>query len=139
MGGPPGPKGKTLRAVEKPDHVRLHRPERCAVCGRAISADEPHKVASKRQVFDLPKPRLQMTAHRLGQIECGGQVQRGEYPPEGTASGQDGPGVRTLVIPLAVDHKMPLGQICRLFSHPVGPLWAGSPLARGGCHSRPAT
>jgi len=116
LGGQPGHKGKTLRAVEKPDHVRLHLPERCAVCGRAISADEPHEVVSKRQVFDLPEPHLEVTEHRLGQIECCGRVQGGEYPPEVTASVQYGPGVRALVTQLSVDHKMPLEQICRLFS-----------------------
>jgi len=108
LGGQAGHKGKTLRAVEKPDHVRLHLPERCAVCGRAISVDEPHEVVSKRQVFDLPEPRLEVTEHRLGQIECCGRVQCGEYPPEVTASVQYGPGVRALVTQLSVDHKMPL-------------------------------
>jgi transposase len=120
LGGQAGHKGKTLRAVEKPDQVRLHLPERCAVCGRAISADEPHEVVSKRQVFDLPEPRLEVTEHRLGQIECCGRVQCGEYPPEVTASVQYGPGVRALVTQLSVDHKMPLEQICRLFSDLYG-------------------
>jgi len=120
LGGQPGHKGKTLRPVEKPDRVRLHLPERCAVCGRAISADEPHEVVSKRQVFDLPEPRLEVTEHRLGQIECCGQVQWGEYPPDVTASVQYGPGVRALVTKLSVDHKMPLEQICRLFTDLYG-------------------
>jgi transposase len=120
LGGQAGHKGKTLHAVEKPDHVQLHLPERCAVCGRAISVDEPHEVVSKRQVFDLPEPRLEVTEHRLGQIECCGRVQRGEYPPEVTASVQYGPGVQALVTQLSVDHKMPLEQICRLFSDLYG-------------------
>ena len=40
----------------------------------------------------------------------------GEYPPEVTAGVQYGPGVRALVTQLSVDHKMPLEQICYLFS-----------------------
>jgi transposase len=120
LGGQAGRKGKTLRAGEKPDRVRLHLPERCAVCGRAISVDEPHEVVSKRQVFDLPEPRLEATEHRLGRVECCGRVQRGEHPPEVTASVHYGPGVRALVTQLSVDHKMPLEQICRLFNDVYG-------------------
>ena len=48
-GGQVGHKGKTLRMVEKPDKVKVHLPERCAVCGRAIAADEAHEVVSKRR------------------------------------------------------------------------------------------
>jgi hypothetical protein len=36
-GGQPGHTGRTLQAVEKPDQVQVHLPERCAVCGRVIS------------------------------------------------------------------------------------------------------
>jgi len=63
---------------------------------------------------------LKVIEHRLGQIECCGQVQRGEYPPEVKASVQYWPGVRALFTQLAVDHKMPLEQICRLFSDLYG-------------------
>jgi regulator of replication initiation timing len=69
-GGQPGHTGRTLQAVEKPDQVQVHLPERCAVCGRVISAHESHEVVGKRQVFDVPGPRLAVTEHRLGEITC---------------------------------------------------------------------
>ncbi len=95
--------------------MQLLLPERCAVGGRAISADEPHKVGSRRQVFALPWPCLKVIAYRVGQIECCGQVQRGKYPPDVKARVQYGPGMHALVTQLAVDDKMPLQHICRLF------------------------
>jgi transposase len=119
-GGQPGHSGRTLQAVAKPDQVRVHLPERCAVCGRAISADEPHEVVGKRQVFDVPEPRLAVTEHRVGQITCCGQAQRGIYPADVTASVQYGAGVRALVTQLSVDHKMPLEQISGLFADLFG-------------------
>jgi transposase len=115
-GGKAGHKGKTLRQVEKPDKVQVHLPEACNVCGRAISAEEKHETVGKRQVFDLPEPKLEVTEHRLGQIECCGQMQCGTYPEVVTASVQYGPGVRALVTKLSVDHKMPLEQISGLFT-----------------------
>ena len=119
-GGQPGHKGRTLRQVEKPDRVRVHLPERCAVCGREIAVTEPHQVVSRRQVFDIPEPKLEVTEHRLGCIECCGRKQVGEYPGDVRSPVQYGPGVRALVVKLSVDHKMPLEQICALFSDLYG-------------------
>jgi len=115
-----GHKGKTLRQMEKPDKVEVHLPEHCAVCGRVILADEGHEVVSKRQVFDLPEPKLEVTEHQQGQIECCGQSQRGKYPAYVSAGVQYGPGMRAWVTKLSVDHKMPLEQICQLFTDLYG-------------------
>jgi transposase len=115
-GGKVGHPGKTLRQVEKPDKVQVHLPEACKVCGRAISAAEPHELLGKRQVFELPEAKLEVIEHRLGQITCCEQLHCGTYPTGVTASVQYGPGVRAFVTKLSVDHKMPLGQISRLFT-----------------------
>jgi transposase len=119
-GGKKGHKGKTLRQVEKPDSAETHLPQECYICGRAILADEKHEVVGKRQVFDLPEPKLEVKEHRLGEIHCCGQAQRGTYPAAVTASVQYGPGVRALVTKLSVDHKMPLGQVTCLFTDMYG-------------------
>jgi transposase len=71
-------------------------------------------------VFDLPEPKLQVTEHRIGQVECCGVLQCGQYPADVTASVQYGPGVRALVVKLSVDHKMPLEQISQLFKDMYG-------------------
>lgn len=115
-GGKAGHKGKTLRQVEKPEKIKIHLPKECVVCGRTITAEEKHTVVGKRQVFDLPEPQLEVWEHRLGQIECCGQVQCGKYPAYVTANVQYGPGVRALVTKLSVEHKMPLEQIGNLFT-----------------------
>ena len=119
-GGKAGHKGKTLRQVERPDKVHVHLPGSCSTCGRTISAEEKHVIVGKRQIFDLPEPKLEVIEHRLGQIECCGQAQTGQYPAYVKASAQYGPGVRALVTKLSVDHKMPLEQICGLFSDLYG-------------------
>jgi len=88
FGGQKGHKGKTLRAVEKPDKVQVHMPKQCLICGRGIGADDPYVVVSKRQVFDLPEPKLEVTEHQIGQVECCGCQQCGEYPSFVTVSVQ---------------------------------------------------
>jgi transposase len=119
QGGQKGHKGNTLRRIEKPDQVQTHLPGQCQCCGRQFSADEA-QIMGSRQVFDLPEPQLLVTEHRIGQVECCGLLQSGEYPVEVTASVQYGPGVRALVTKLSVDHKMPLEQISQLFEDMYG-------------------
>jgi len=119
-GGQEGHQGKTLRQVEKADRVKVHLPAQCGVCGRLIEADEAYQEVSRRQVFDLPEPKLEVTEHRLGQIECCGQHQSGEYPAYVTSPVQYGPGVRAWITKLSVDHRMPLGQISQLFTDLYG-------------------
>ena len=77
-GGQEGHKGNTLKRVEEPEHVQVHVPGQCQCCGRPFSGDEAQIVQS-RPVFDLPEPRLEVTEHRLGQVECCGISQCGEY------------------------------------------------------------
>ncbi len=120
FGGQKGHKGKTLCAVEKPDRVVVHLPKECKRCGRSFEGERAERVVSKRQVFDLPEPKLEVTEHQIGEIECCGCVQQGEYPPDVRASVQYGAGVRALVTKLSVDHKMPLEQICCLFADLYG-------------------
>ena len=120
VGGQAGHKGKTLRQVEKPDKVQIHLPESCSICGRVIEAEEKHQLIGKRQVFDLPEPKLEVIEHRLGKIECCGHAQCGQYPAYVKSSVQYGPGVRAFVTKLSVAHKMPLAQISDLFSDMYG-------------------
>ena len=119
-GGKKGHKGKTLRQVNKPDQIHVHLPEKCAVCGRIIETEEPHRIVGKRQVFDLPQPKLEVHEHQQGQIVCCGQVQSGSYPAYVTNRVQYGPKVQAFVTKLSVDHKMPLGQISTLFTDMYG-------------------
>ncbi|HPE73101.1 MAG TPA: IS66 family transposase [Candidatus Competibacter sp.] len=119
-GGQAGHRGNTLQRVAQPDQVQIHLPRQCRCCGRAFSPDEVHEVMPSRQVFDVPEPKLEVTEHRLVQIQCCGVWQRGEYPAEVTAAVQYGAGVRALVTKLSVDHKMPLEQISQLFEDLYG-------------------
>jgi transposase len=119
-GGQAGHAGKTLKRIENPDHVKVHLPGQCACCGRSFGVGEAEKIVQSRQVFDLPEPKLEVTEHRLGQVTCCGQAQRGDYPVHVTASVQYGPGVRAWVTKLSVEHKMPLEQISQLFEDTYG-------------------
>ena len=59
-GGQPGHRGDTLRAMTAPDHRERHEASQCAHCRAALSAAMATGM-EKRQVLDLPAPRLAAT------------------------------------------------------------------------------
>ena len=120
-GGQKGHRGRTLEPVATADPVHVHRPECCGGCGRVFTPEDADEVVCCRQVFDLPEPKLEVSEHRLVQVRClCGCVQVGHFPPQVTASVQYGSAVRAFVTKLSVDHRMPLGQISRLFEDLYG-------------------
>jgi len=119
-GGQKGHRGKTLERVAHADRLEIHLPGQCQCCGRPIAAEERHKIIGSRQVFDLPSPKLEVLEHRIGQVECCGTKQSGEYPVNVTAAVQYGENVKALIVKLSIDHKMPLAQISQLFEDTYG-------------------
>ena len=120
QGGQQGHKGRTLQQVEHPDKTVIHKPGPCS-CGHVFNDDELI-VAETRQVFDLPQPRLEVIAHQLlkGQCPKCGKWHKGIAPEGVNAPVQYGNGVKTLVVLLNVDYRIPFKKIQILFSDLFG-------------------
>jgi transposase len=79
-GRPPGQPGATLRQVEVPDHEIRHEPQTCCGCGAGLG-DAPQVGMERRQVFDLPPVRIEVTEHQLISRACGcGSVTKADAP-----------------------------------------------------------
>jgi len=61
-GGQPGHQGDTLRPVTEPDKIERHEVTSCEHCQAGLTAAMATGV-EKRQVFDMPAPRLEVTEH----------------------------------------------------------------------------
>src|SRR5271169_913465 len=68
-GGQVGHAGGTLKQVAKPDVVERHEAQACRHCLAGLTAAMV-KGVEKRQVFDLPEPRLDVTEHQAMIYRC---------------------------------------------------------------------
>jgi transposase len=107
-GGQKGHGGDTLKQVAKPDVVERHEAQ---ACGRCLSGLTARMVVGveKRQVFDLPEPRLQVTEHQATIYCCAHCRSRtvAAFPQGVTAPAQYGPRIRAAAVYLHVQQLIP--------------------------------
>lgn len=115
QGGQPGHDGHTLKMVDNPDYCVICKPDICT-CGQDLF-HQPVSILARRQVFDLPEPRLEITEYQVAQVICPqcGQSHRGEFPSSVKAPVQYGTGVKALVTLLNCEYKLPFEKIQTLF------------------------
>jgi transposase len=121
-GKQPGSPGSTLELVADPDHVVLHRPDRCANarCGADL-ADAPEYARQRRQVVELPEPRVVVTEHQVVAVACGcGQVTVAQAPAGVSGRVQYGPTVKAAAVYARGAQFLPYGRAARLLSDMAG-------------------
>ena len=119
-GGQKGHKGNTLHQVKHPDKIVECSPENCD-CGHEFTHSEI-ELAEKRQVFDLPEPRLDVTEYQLYQGECPdcGKKVAATPPPGVNAPAQYGNRIKAYAVLLNVNFKLPFKKIQLLFKDLFG-------------------
>ena len=112
-GGQVGHKGDTLHPVDKPDRIERHAATTCRHCKACLTAA---MVTSeeRRQVFDLPQPRLDVTEHRASVYRCRhcSGVTKAAFPDTVTAHVQYGSRVRATAVYLNVQQLIPEDRVC---------------------------
>jgi transposase len=97
-GGQDGHKGTTLAQVARPDREVRHEPGCCGRCGAGL-AGRPVTAVERRQVFDLPPVRAEVTEHQLIERACGcGHRTRGTAPAGAKAPVQYGPRAAAVMV-----------------------------------------
>jgi transposase len=114
-GGQPGHKGHTLEQVSAPDHVIVHDVSVCGVCGLSL---EEHNVShqSKRQVFDIPEPKIDVTEHQaITKICTCGHVNTAVFPKEAVAPACYGKRIQGFCTYLSNQHFIPEDRLQTVF------------------------
>jgi transposase len=119
-GGQKGHQGKTLSMVEKPDYTVTHTVDQCQCCGCSLKGKASERL-ERRQVFDIPKPKLEVTEH-LGEVKichCG-YLNRAVFPEEATAPVQYGPRVKSTAVYLKEYQLLPFQRLTEIMSDLCG-------------------
>ena len=111
-GGQPGHRGATLRPMAEPDTIERHEATRCGHCQAGLTAAMA-TGAETRQVFEMPKPRLDVTEHRATVYTCAccRRVTRAAFPSGVTAHVQYGPRIRAAAVYLNAQHLIPEDRV----------------------------
>jgi transposase len=120
-GGQLGHPGKSLSQVSDPDVVVNHIPDHCHDCGTGLNEVDGVCV-EKRQVFDLPPPKVQVTEHRVEEkvCPCCGKRTRAHFPDEVRGHVQYGERVQALATYFANVHFIPVERLCEIMSDIFG-------------------
>ncbi|MCJ7623558.1 MAG: DUF6444 domain-containing protein, partial [Anaerolineaceae bacterium] len=98
-GGQPGHTGQQLETVSEPDYVKVHNVKECEQC-KSWLGDVEVSGYKKRQVFDLPIVKVEVTEHQAEIKACPecGRVNEAEFPSDVTQKTQYGPHIRSQMV-----------------------------------------
>lgn len=119
-GAPKGHPGHTLSFSETPDQVVVHQLVSCSHC--SASLENVKGTYERRQVFDLPAPRVFTTEHRAETACCPscGVTQTASFPVNVKAPVQYGEGFAAWTVYLSNYHMLSLERIAQFFQDLTG-------------------
>jgi transposase len=121
-GKQPGAPGATLSQVAKPDVVAEHFPAACGRCALPLGRDRVVGEVVRRQVFDLPEVKVEVTEHQMFALACDGcgHATRADAPVEAVAPACYGPTVTAIAAYLSAQHHIPFDRVVEIMAEVAG-------------------
>ena len=107
-GGQPGHKGKTLKQAETPDIIKKHILTSCPDCHHSLLPSPLFGIV-KRQVFDIPPPKIEVTEHQaeIKYCTCCNKTVTAVFPSDVRAPVQYGGVIRSWSVYYQYQHFIP--------------------------------
>jgi transposase len=120
-GGQLGHQGFTLNQVSQPDQIITYQPQEYCWCGGSLKQEKVISVI-KRQVFDIPLPKMEVTEHQAPVKECPhcGQKVQAQFPSDVLAPVQYGLRIKAITAYLHNQHFIPEERLSQLLSEVFG-------------------
>lgn len=120
-GGQEGHEGHTLMPVENPDHIEIYQVNQCSNCHASLENEEVLGY-EKRQVFDIPPVRLEVTEHQVEIKDCPfcGERNKADFPPDITQPVQYGIRIKSWAVYFSDYHFIPLERTGEIFGDLFG-------------------
>src|SRR6266702_5252238 len=120
-GGQPGHPGSSLHWSSTPDEVVEQQVEQCEVCQHNLQAVAPCHV-ERRQVVDVPAPRLIVREYRAEQKQCPlcQHITAAPFPHEAAAPTPHGTTLAATAVYLTQQQLLPLARACEVLGDLLG-------------------
>jgi transposase len=120
-GGQAGHRGQSLRFSSAPDEVIVQAVERCQQCQADLHAVKPEAI-ERRQVVDIPVPRVLVREYRSEQKQCPHcqQFTVAPFPQAVRAPIQYGATIGAMGVYLVQQHLVPLARTCEILEDLLG-------------------
>lgn len=115
-GGQKGRKGTTLQFSENPDFVHVLTPDTCTNCHASLEEEFVEKI-EKRQVFDIPAPKLKVTEYQSATKICSkcNAKNKASFSDDVTARIQYGNRIKAAAAYLNTEQLIPYERLSETF------------------------